>query len=233
MPSGPCFLKIIIGKASIDTKAKVLLLRETISNLHVKMNEYGGDVRKFNIYVENVRDALAGRGQTVDELTTHLFKAYEQVSDEQFLMYIRTKRDKYDEEGDISADELMRLAQSKYDLIKHRAEAAALSHPDPKDKIIALEAQLLALKASSPPRGPAGKQSKKAGRDPFAWKKVKPKDGDSKIKTVGGKQYHWCDKHKAWTVHSPSECRLNDNDDSAEQLVLTAAYNAILTSMDE
>ena len=115
-------------------------------------------------------------------------------------------------------------------MIKHRAEAAALSHPDPKDKILALEAQLLALKATAgPTRGQPGKP-KKAGRDPFAWKKVKPKDDEAKVKTVSGKQYHWCEKHKAWTVHSPSECRL-DNDETPEKLVLNAAYNAIL--MDE
>jgi hypothetical protein len=122
LPSGACLLKVIIGKASIDTKAKVLLLRETVANLHIKIGEYNGDVRKFNIYVDSIRDALAGRGQSVDELVTHLFRAYETINDEQFKAYIHNKRDKYDDGEELSADQLMSLAQNKFDLIRHRAE---------------------------------------------------------------------------------------------------------------
>jgi hypothetical protein len=39
IPVGAMFLKILVGKASIDTKAKVLLLREQVSSLYVKMGE--------------------------------------------------------------------------------------------------------------------------------------------------------------------------------------------------
>jgi hypothetical protein len=84
VPSGACLFKILIGKASIDTKAKVLLLREVIANLHVKIGEFNGDVCKFNIFVNNTTDELACRGQMADELVTNLFKAYEQINDDQF-----------------------------------------------------------------------------------------------------------------------------------------------------
>jgi hypothetical protein len=84
LPSGACLLKILIGKASIDTKAKMLLLREIIAKLHVKIIDFNGDIREFNIFVNNTTDELSGRGQRVDELVTHLFKAYEQINDDQF-----------------------------------------------------------------------------------------------------------------------------------------------------
>jgi hypothetical protein len=38
-PSGPCFLKVIIGKATVDTIATVNVLRHSISNLVVKMSQ--------------------------------------------------------------------------------------------------------------------------------------------------------------------------------------------------
>ena len=119
-PSGTCLLKTIIGKASIDTKAKVLLLREMISSLHMKMVELNGDVTKFNIHVATVRDSLIGRGQSADELVAHLFKAYDKVNDPQFNTYINSKRDDYDDGTDITADSLMgsvhdRCAQPAHD----------------------------------------------------------------------------------------------------------------------
>jgi hypothetical protein len=230
-------LKTIIGKASIDTKAKILLLRETVANLHVKMNEFGGDVRKFNTYVETIRDALAGRGQQVDELVAHLFRAYEQVNDDQFRTYVNSKRDKYDEDGEITADELMRLAQSKYDLIKHRAEASTLTGGNPKDKIIALEAEIQALKATMnrPNRTP------RKERDSQAWKKIKPKPTEPQTKTHKSRQYHWCKKHQAWTAHTNEECRLKvdksdtetEDKDANDQMILAKAYSAIISSSDE
>jgi hypothetical protein len=41
-----------------------------------------------------------------------------------------------------------------------------------------------------------------------AWKKVPPKEGEKKEKVHEKCTYHWCVHHMAWTMHSPSECRL-------------------------
>jgi hypothetical protein len=53
------------------------------------------------------------------------------------------------------------------------------------------------------------KVPKKKGKDPFAWKKNKPKSGEAHIKSVDDKKYHWCVKHQAWTIHTPENCHLN------------------------
>jgi hypothetical protein len=242
-PSGPCFLKALIGKASIDSNAKVFLLRETLANLHIKMNEYAGDVRKFNVFVDNTRINLAGRGESVDELTTHLFKAYEQVNDTKFQHFIQNLRDKADMEGNVTADQLMQLALSKYDLIKHRGEIDSLATHDSKDKIFALEAEVQALKATT--SGP--RQGNNQPRTIPAWKKKKPKSSESQTKQVNGKTYHWCSNHQMWTIHSPSDCTFsgktsagnNQKQDKKEKgedkdkMVLAKAYSAIIASSDE
>jgi hypothetical protein len=41
-----------------------------------------------------------------------------------------------------------------------------------------------------------------------AWKKVPPKEGKKKEKVHDKHTYHWCVHHMAWTMQSPSECRL-------------------------
>jgi hypothetical protein len=84
LPVGPLFLKSIVGRASIDTRAKISLLRESVSHLYMKMIELKGNVREFNQYVSELKSALAGRGEQVSELMMHLFKAYENVPDQQF-----------------------------------------------------------------------------------------------------------------------------------------------------
>jgi hypothetical protein len=50
-PSGPCFLKVIIGKASVDTISTVNVLRDSISNLVVKMAEFNSKIKLFNNHV--------------------------------------------------------------------------------------------------------------------------------------------------------------------------------------
>jgi hypothetical protein len=48
----------------------------------------------------------------------------------------------------------------------------------------------------------------------YKWKQVPPKDGESTTKKVlvdgVRKKYNWCVHHKAWTLHSPQECRKSE-----------------------
>ena len=43
-----------------------------------------------------------------------------------------------------------------------------------------------------------------------------PVNGET-TKVFEGKTYYFCPKHKAWTLHKPSECRLGDNKDSSDK----------------
>ena len=48
----------------------------------------------------------------------------------------------------------------------------------------------------------------------YKWKQIPPKDGESTTKKVlvdgVRKKYYWCVHHKAWTLHSPQECRKSE-----------------------
>jgi hypothetical protein len=211
IPIGILYLKLIIGKASIDTKAKVLLLREQVANLHVKIGDFKGNVREFNTHVDQIRTALEGRGQRVDELTMHLFRAYETVQDPTFNRFIQNQREKYETdevEEEITVDALMLLACNKYDLISHRNAMPG----DNAEKIIALEARIQSLQASS--TSPSDKDATTDGkgvrrsrpRHP-EWKLVAPKAGEAQVKKVGTKTFNWCPYHKLWSIHTAQECR--------------------------
>ena len=56
-----------------------------------------------------------------------------------------------------------------------------------------------------------GKKGNQADKYKWAWKKVTPCKGMKKTKQVSGKTYHWCTKHKLWTLHTPEECRLENS----------------------
>jgi hypothetical protein len=238
LPVGALFLKTIVGRASIDTKAKILLLRESVSHLYMKMIELKGNVRIFNQYVSELKSALAGRGQEVSELMMHLFKAYENVPDQQFCRYIEGIRDRYDADiEDRTADELMQLAVNKYDLLEQRNAMPT----DSIEKIVALQASL-------------SKSSTRSGRDnrnrsDFSWKKVPPKANEPTTISKNGQTYHYCVDHKAWCIHTPADCHIrnkrisptvgitpttsNPNTEAADKIVINKAYQAILHDESE
>ena len=66
---------------------------------------------------------------------------------------------------------------------------------------------------SNTPKKP-GKSSKQKGKgkekgkrpEKPAWM-LKPPQGADKTKSVNGKSYNWCSKHKSWGEHPESECR--------------------------
>ncbi len=45
-------------------------------------------------------------------------------------------------------------------------------------------------------------------KDEF-WKKKAPGPNDDKTKQVRNRTYHWCEHHMSWTLHRPTDCRLN------------------------
>jgi hypothetical protein len=218
-PDGVVFLKLIIGRASIDTNAKIHMLRQKIANLKTAMrDEFKGNVREFNVHVANLRDQLLGRGQKADELVTHLFDAYLQsVPNEEFKRYVEMHRNLYDDGMMLTAEQLMRYAITKYDTINQRIEVGQEQEPpvmalqtaveekrprDGGDATSTLKALLTKLTE--------GNRGKRTNRKIPGWKKQAPTGSEPKTKAVNGKQYHWCIKHKMWTIHTATECTLPD-----------------------
>jgi hypothetical protein len=236
--SGTCFLKIIIGKASVDTMATVLILQQSLVTLDQKIIELGSDIVAFNMFVDQQINALLGRGQICNDLLLHFFKGYANASDEKFVTYIEGKREEYEDGEPITAEDLMQSALNRYEL---RMQMGTWCAADKKtQRIVALEAELKILQANS------ATVPSKAKREDFAWKKIKPKKGDPTTKTVNKKVYHWCVKHNLWTIHSADKCYLthpkkpsesdasdDTKSDQQDALTLSKALKAIVDANDD
>jgi hypothetical protein len=59
-----------------------------------------------------------------------------------------------------------------------------------------------------------------------AWKKVPPKEGEKKTKEVSKYTYHWCEHHMAWTIHTPSDCRLGKERRDGQQCTRATSIQA-------
>ena len=142
---------------------------------------------------------------------TWLFKAYVLVPDDDFKDYIKDHKNDY-EDGkiDLNADELMKIAKNKYEILK---EQGTWQKPSKEgEEIIALKAEIAQLRENKKrPNGSKsgkGKTSKDKNNDEkHAWKKIKIEGKD--ILRKNGKIYYWCQFHKAYTIHSPKACSLN------------------------
>jgi hypothetical protein len=140
-PSGPCFIKVIIGKATANTIATVNVLRQSISNLVPNMAELNSNIKLFKNQVTYLKNMLTSRMEQVPELMMNIFKRYASATDDNFVRYIQNKRDAYEDGATMSVEQLMSAALNKYEL---KMEDKSWSVTDKKDdRIIALEAELL------------------------------------------------------------------------------------------
>jgi hypothetical protein len=226
--SGPMLFKYIMQKAVVDTRATSSFFRENLTSLDSYITTIDSNIELFNQYVHVNQDGLRARGETTDDLVINLFKAYLNVADQNFVEYIKTKKNAYDEgTTNLEPETLMTFALNKYHILVQEKKWKSLSPQD--EQLVALKAQynelkdanlrlsksLINNKPNSPARG-KGKQNKKKGqRQVEKWKKEPPKDGETHTKTVNKKVYHWCKAHKAWTMHSNNECCLQQQVDKS------------------
>jgi hypothetical protein len=171
-PSGPCFLKVIIGKATVDTIATVHVLRNSISSLVTMMADYNSNIKFFSDHVIYSKNSLTARMEQVPELMMSLFKGYSSASDDDFVRYIQNKNDAYEDGTTMTVEQLMSAALNKYEL---KVEDNSWSVPDKKDdRSIALEAENAGKGNKKKKQAPKGSNT----GDKYAWKKVPPKSGD-------------------------------------------------------
>jgi hypothetical protein len=226
-PSGPLLFKLLMQKAIIDTRATSSLLRENLSSLDTYMATIKSNIEEFNEYVKQNYEGLLARGERCDDIMINLFKGYMAASDSEFVRYIKTKKDAYDDGGDLTSDALMTLALNKYEMLKKQDAWNAKSIE--QEQIVALSAELQKIKDANlklaksikDKKSSKGKKDDKGGSgksggfkkgkraiDKYAWKKEPPKEGQPKTKEVKGRTYHWCEEHMAWVAHLPEKCEV-------------------------
>ena len=253
-PDGPLFLKAIVSKIFIDTRATTAAICRELSTLDAYMRSdaaNGCNIEKFNLYVQKLINNLAARGETSTDATINLFKGYLAASNKRFVTFMEHQQERQMYLGaNLPINEIMHLAQQYW---FDRSWDGDWNKPSSEEQqIIALTAQLKQAKTKD------GKQKGKKGKDKgkkknkdkkeedgktrqrdnpkWAWKWVPPKPGE-KTKDFGKLTYEWCPHHKQWCTHAASKCTLatqgqNKDKDNAQRLRATRALAAIIDDDD-
>jgi prefoldin subunit 5 len=217
---GTLLLKVVVMVAHVDTRATVTQVRTKLSSLDKTMKDMESDIEKFNDHVLTLANKLQSRGEATQDLLVNLFKGYKACKDAEFVEYIKKKEDFYEEGGDVTHEQLMDWALNKY---RARVENEQwCQRTTEEETIIALQAQVKKLLSSAKTdkkkggkdnrskdrvNEGKGKNSNRKGGSSNGWKRVAPKEGEPTTKQEGGKEWHWCSNHKAWTKHKESECK--------------------------
>ena len=95
------------------------------------------------------------------------------------------------------------------------------------------------------PKGKGKAKGKKSQKDKFAWKRIPPKDSESKTKTVDGVTYRWCEEHPCWVTHTLDDCKVrqkrlaelvshdsNSSNANANTASYANALSAIITDLE-
>jgi hypothetical protein len=190
------------------------------------MSTIDSNIELFNQHVKVNRDGLTARGESSDDLTINLFKAYLNVTDRDFVRYMRNKKDAYDDGEDFTIEQILTMSLIKFQILKYSGK---WNSPSPEqEQIVALTSEVTNLKDHNlkfsnnakpsktkssreklKPNVKGKKPSKKfADEEKWAWKKIPPKEGEPQSKQMPDfdKVHHWCEDHQAWVVHTPACC---------------------------
>ena len=222
---GICFLKVIIDSYYANTRTTTVEIRKQLANLPAYMqNVARGDVTKLCQHARTLNAELEAAGEKTLDLVANLLAGLEKAPDVNFQRWLANKRDRWVmKEIDWREDgtDLMDDAESFYLNLKN---SKVWGHKPNKESIYALQAT---AETDDPPtsahteaintlaselRAFTAQMSEKQKREEkYKWKLVPPKDGESTTKRVlidgERKKYHWCVHHKAWTLHTPAECK--------------------------
>jgi hypothetical protein len=208
------------------------------------------NIELFNQHVKVNRYGLTARGESSDDLTINLFKAYLCVTDRDFVRYMRNKKDAYDDREEFLVEQLVTTSLIKFQILKDSGKWNSLS-PE-QDQIVALTSEVTYLKdhnlklannakpsktksSGEKPKqtGKGKKPSKKyADEEKWAGKKIPPKEGEPQSKQMPDfdKIHHWCEDHQVWVVHTPASCTVIIAREDAEA---AQALTADLSLMSE
>ena len=141
---GPLVLLVIIQRATVNVRASAFLYRQRLVRAPEVIREMDYNIKEFNKYVSDVLFNLRARGETAPDTLVHLFNAYKNAPDEDFVNYIKSKETLYEEnEIDLDANSLMQFALTKYNTYVEQGTWNQLSRAD--EQIIALKMELQKL----------------------------------------------------------------------------------------
>ena len=152
VPSGILYLKILIGRACMDSTASLIALHARIYNLHVTISTCLFNIVKLNNHDRQIVNDLAARREIAPDLLDHRIRAYRTTPDLTFADYVIRRQGAYGEGLTITSEQLMEGAKNKYSAL------LATKRWDQKtpaeSKIIMLEAEVRSLKGGE--KSPTG-----------------------------------------------------------------------------
>ena len=114
-PCGPTYLKLLLSKAEVDTRATASHIHRNLAHLPTYMHQIAKEnVTDFNKYVCDNIASLSSRGEASDDLMTNLFDGYLACGDKKSVEYIEYLKDAYNEGADLVPELLMTKAENKY-----------------------------------------------------------------------------------------------------------------------
>jgi hypothetical protein len=224
---GVCFLRAIITEAQLDTIGTVETYRKQLSTLPTKIIELSGNIIDFHQYVNTITGALDAYGKEYPELILNLFESYQKVEDKEFSTYIMITRFGY-----VAAPNTYdprTLMSGVENLYKMRIQAGTWQPALEKQQVSELAA--LAAKVDDIKTGRNGRNKQKIVKnEKNAWKFIVPKEGEAKTMEYETRTYHWCPKHKYWTMHLPSECKLKEESGDRSNADIVHANTTTVTT---
>jgi hypothetical protein len=202
---GVCMLKVLIDYYYSSIRFTTIVIRKQLTNLQIFMQTVArGDVTKLCEHTRKLNAELEASGEKTQRRkkmwALKQLEWKEDASDlmdeaEAFNFNLREAKSWKRSHGDRG---------KAYALKASDASVSTESSPTQKDTLKTLKKQIKAFAA-------AGKQIRE---QKYKWKLVPPKDGESTTKKVlidgVRKKYYWCVHQKAWTLHSPQECRKSE-----------------------
>jgi len=243
-PCGISYLKLLLQKAEVDTRATASYIRRNLTQLHTYMQtDAKGDIKKFNQYVNDLMITLSSRGETSSDIIINLFTGYLACSDKKFVEYIEKCQDKYEDGASFTYQELMSKAEKKYQARMMTKEWNTLTHE--QEEIVALKAQLAAIsdkrgkkeintnerflqkkgnnKGNKKPYQKNSKEKKKDFGNRNGWRSVKPAPDEPKSKDVEGVTWHYCNNHQYWCKHETKDCHMKQKHTAVKKKSLEAS----------
>ena len=187
VPSGLCFLKVLLTRAEADSKIVAAQIRRNISKLDEKLGaSQDKNIKDFNNYIREQMTILNGMSEAHKmsdfEVTQFLFDAYKSCPDTEFVAYMKRLEDRHNDPDDTLTFEPTGLL-TRADTFYENALARDLWMKKTADQqdIVALQASVARLQSAlkkqktttTTPKGPGkdGKGKKTSDKKTYVGKR--------------------------------------------------------------
>jgi hypothetical protein len=228
---GVCMLKVLIDSYYASTRFTTIEIRKQLANLPIYMQTVTrGDVTRLCEQTRKLNAELEASGEKTLDLVANVLATLEKAPNPIFQRWLEGRKSMWalkQIEWKEDASDLMDEAESFY--LNLREGRSWKKQHDDRPRAYALQASDASVSSDSTQED--GMESsalkklknqirafaatdKQLREKKYKWKQVPPKDGESTTKKVlvdgVRKKYYWCVHHKAWTLHSPQECRKSE-----------------------